>query len=362
MRAARLGGAILAGLLVFELCLRVYHPLPFRTRGDRIILPRGQSFTFENPGSRKLDRLVRYRTNSIGFRGPDPPPDWNRRLTLLTIGGSTTACVYLADGQTWTDRLAVRLAATRPDIWINNAGLDGQSTFGHLVLLRDVVVALRPRMALFLIGTNDVERSDATGFDAALTPGRSGGAHRLVTFLADHSELAAMAENLARAARAHRAGFGHSEVDLRAVRHVSFDDSAIQAVLARHRRDYLDGYRRRVAEIVATSRSHRIEPVLITQPALFGETVDPATGVDLRDVQVNGRGNGALEWRLLELYNDVTRDVANATHSLLIDLAREMPKDSRYYYDFLHFTKEGAALVGDLVSRDLGRWIPFRNE
>jgi len=70
-------------------------------------------------------------------------------------------------------------------------------------------------------------------------------------------------------------------------------------------------------------------------------------------VQVNGRGNGTLEWRLLELYNDVTRRVAVAQGLLLIDLARELPKDSRLFYDFLHFTNEGAAKVAEIVAQHL---------
>ena len=67
-----------------------------------------------------------------------------QRGDILTIGGSTTECVYLSDGKTWTDRFAQRLAAVRPDSWVNNAGLDGQSTYGHLVLLRNFVFSLHP--------------------------------------------------------------------------------------------------------------------------------------------------------------------------------------------------------------------------
>jgi hypothetical protein len=33
----------------------------------------------------------------------------------------------------------------------------------------------------------------------------------------------------------------------------------------------------------------------------------------------------------------------------VIDLAHQLPKDSRYFYDFLHFTNDGALRVGDIV-------------
>ena len=92
----------------------------------------------------------------------------------------------------------------------------------------------------------------------------------------------------------------------------------------------------------------------MTQPALFGDDADPTTGVQLARVKVNGRGNGHLEWRLLEMVNDETRRVAAEQGILLIDLARELPKDSKYFYDYLHFTNAGAARVGEIAAAHLG--------
>lgn len=41
------------------------------------------------------------------------------------------------------------------DLWINNAGLDGQSTFGHIFLMKDYIKKLKPKVVLFLVGSND---------------------------------------------------------------------------------------------------------------------------------------------------------------------------------------------------------------
>ena len=352
----RLIASALGGLALLELCLRIYNPLPFRVRGDRIVLPYRQSYTFHTTGTTKLDPVVHHTKNSLGFRGPEPPRDWAAHLTVFTIGGSTTECLFLSDGKTWTDQLARRLAAVRPDTWVNNAGLDGQSTFGHLILLRDVISELRPRYALFLIGINDVARDRANTYDAALEARNTSAAHRLFTFAADHSEIAAVAQNVVRATHARQAGFGHGEVDLRRARTLVLDPPVMAAELDKHRTRYVPAYAARVRQIVETCRAAHIEPVLITQPALFGDAVDPATGVDLRTVQSSGGANGLLDWKLLELYNDATRRTAADAHVLLVDLARELPKDSRLFYDYVHFTNEGAALVGDIV---FGRLAPL---
>jgi lysophospholipase L1-like esterase len=344
-------------LALLEIGLRIYQPVPFRVKGQKINLPVREVTIYRHPETHKLDPLTRDTKNSLGFRGPEPPRDFAKHLTLLTIGGSTTECHFLDDGKTWTDVMSRTLQADFPGIWVNNAGLDGQSTYGHLVLLNDFVAALRPAIAVFLIGINDVGLERTNGFDAALTPDSAKRWHALETFLIDHSELLSFAQNVYRASRAHQAGFGHSEVDLRTVNRLSLDERTMEAELQRHQRLYLDSYAERVGSIVKISRRSGIEPVLVTQPALFGETVDPTTGVDLATVQVNGGANGALAWRRLEMYNDVTRRIANRDGVLLIDLAHEMPKDSRLFYDFLHFTNAGAERVGLLIAAGLAPHI-----
>jgi lysophospholipase L1-like esterase len=348
---------LLLGFVTLELCLRIYNPLPFRVRGDRIVLPAGQVYRFDNHHAPKLDPITHHTKNSLGFRGPEPPRDFDQRLRILTVGGSTTECLFLSDGKTWTDRMARHVLAIDSTAWINNAGLDGQSTNGHLVLLRNFIVALKPNLVIFLVGANDVGLDSANGYDSALVPPDTT-ARRIQTFVIDHSEVVAVVQNAYRAAWTRQRGFGHSQIDVSTLPQRSIDEQTIDRTLQEHRTRYLDGYTRRLTTLAELCRANGIQPVFVTQPALFGEAVDAGTGIDLSTVQVNGRGNGTLEWRLLEIYNDVTRRVAAAQGLLLIDLAHEMPKDSRLFYDFLHFTNEGAAQVGDIVAQHLAPRLP----
>jgi hypothetical protein len=41
----------------------------------------------------------------------------------------------------------------------------------------------------------------------------------------------------------------------------------------------------------------------------------------------------------------------------LIDLARELPKDSKYFTDWVHYSNDGAVLVGDIVFSHLQPWL-----
>ena len=58
-------------------------------------------------------------------------------------------------------------------------------------------------------------------------------------------------------------------------------------------------------------------------------------------------------YAVVELYNNTLRQVAEKDQVLLIDLAREMPRNSAYYYDYLHYTEAGAAEVAEIIYRDL---------
>ena len=74
----------------------------------------------------------------------------------------------------------------------------------------------------------------------------------------------------------------------------------------------------------------------------------------IRTLAATARGpadpvNGRVAWKVLELYNERTRRVALETGAHLIDLAREMPKTSRFYYDFLHFSNAGARRVAAIL-------------
>jgi len=350
-RAGILLGQLLLVLIVFEALLHIYNPLPFRVRGHRIVLPVLARYTLHNDGVSKLDPVTHHTKNSLGFRGPEPPGDFSQRLTVLTIGGSTTECFYLSDGKTWTDQVARQLARSFPGIWVNNAGLDGQSTYGHLILLHDFVARLRPRVAVFLIGANDIGLDAGNPYDAALTPPAST-IRSLASFATDHSELAGLAQNLLRVARARSGGFGHGQIDVRTIQRLQDDERETAEAMRTFARP-LPAFAARVAAIVEQSRRAGIEPVLVTQPWLNGDAIDPATGVDLSVVQVRGAANGRLWWRVQEMYNDVTRQTAHDHGVLLIDAAREMPKDSRLFYDFLHYTNEGAARLGEIVATRL---------
>ena len=356
--------AILAGFTVSFVLLEIlfcfYRPFELRVRGGRISLPMNCKTVFSNHSFSKLDPQVIQTRNSLGFRGQDPPADFSNYLTVITIGGSTTECFYLSDDRTWPARLGTRLEEKFPHVWINNAGLDGHSTHGHLCLLDQYVTSLRPKVVLFLIGLNDVGNQGPLIFDRRLERTARQGrntAEKTYFFILQHSAVFSLLDNFRRYRKAVRAGLTHANVDHRqlvldAANTQETSEKEWLQILEQHRVQYLPRYEQRVRQLIETCRVQGIVPVFLTQPALYGPAVDDVTQVDLRLVNVNGM-SGNTRWKILELYNDVTREVAAKERLLLIDLGAQMPKSSRYFYDYHHFTNAGADAVADLICGEL---------
>jgi lysophospholipase L1-like esterase len=352
---------LLAAAVLTELCLRVYNPIYVPLRADRIELPVNRVFTGRVLNNKKVDPVQVTTYNGIGLRGPEYPAQPERFIKIFTVGGSATACVALSDGRTWPDVLLRRLSQGRSDVWLNNAGLDGHSTFGHLVLLDSHLRKYRPDYIVYLVGVNDAGRSDLSQFDAGLTGGGASWRNRIVAA----SELLATAQVLYRSLRAFDLGLNHDYAhDLTTMPRLPAPTAEQRsAELARHRSEFLGAYRQRLEALLAKTREIGAVPVFVTQPGLIGSGVDPATGVEIGTLQYLGpltaglqtRGplTAGLQWEVLELYHDVLRQLAAERGVLLVDAARQMPKDSALYYDWYHYSIEGAQRMGEIVAAGL---------
>lgn len=356
MRLGALTLSLAVSLLLVELVLQVHNPFVSRVSHDRIVLPAHQRYELEGIGFRGLDPSIVHVKNSLGFRGGEPPE--GEATALIFVGGSTTEMFYQDEPKTWAHRVGARLHPEVPDLWWQNAGLDGHSTFGHRVLVEDYLTRLAPDVVVYMIGTNDVGHESAKSFDREAM--RAGvdlrGPVAFVKSLATRSEVAALGVRLYRWNRARSLGLHHDDLQLAELPTVELPDREIAALIERHRLRYHPGFRERVEALVSTTRAFGGEPVLVTQPLLIGAGTDDATGVNLAKIEVDlyEKGlSGEAAWRLLESYNDVTRAVAREQGVALIDVARELPKSSRYFYDPVHFTNDGSAAVAEIIAEGL---------
>lgn len=176
----------------------------------------------------------------------------------------------------------------------------------------------------------------------------NGFSHKVREFIFDF-EVPSTILNLIRVYRASGHGFNHGHNNLPGSSHRTMSQSEIQQLVDEHAAKFIPGFRQRLSLLVEMSRLGGIEPVLMTQPLLLGSGTDPQTGVSLETIQYRGDWNGAAWWRVLEAYNDTTREIARENNIKLIDLAQLLPKNSLYYYDIMHFNNEGAEQVANII-------------
>lgn len=341
---------LLVALVLCEIVLRIYNPFTNFTKQGKLVLPASQQTVFENKWIKQLDSKIKYSRNALGFRGPMPTDSISKLNSIITVGGSTTECRFLSDSTTWPYLLGKELKDSIPNLWLNNAGIDGHSTFGHLLLMKEYISRLKPKYVVLLTGVNDVETEKPESFDVmSENKLQYSSVKAFLKSLLNKTEIGATVFQLYNIRSAYKKGLIHKEVDFKQLKDTTYTPAYIQETINKQK-NYLVGYQTRLQEIINICKANNIKPTLLTQPSLYGSYVDSTTGIrmDLKFHESNAGKNNLLQEQVLEEYNNVVR--AFRTQATVIDLAKLMPKNTAYYYDFIHFNKQGAVKVAEIVS------------
>lgn len=341
---------LIVALVLCEIVLRIYNPFSTYTKQGKLVLPANQKTVFQNKWIAQLDKEIYYSRNALGFRGPAPTDSISKLNSIISIGGSTTECKFLSDSTTWPFLLGEALKDSIPDVWLNNAGIDGHSTFGHLHLLKEYVLKLKPKYILLLTGVNDVETEQPESFDL-MNDNRVhyNSFKQFFKSVLNKTEIGSTFFQFYAIRLAYKKGLIHKEVDFKHLPDTTFSAAYMQETVTKQK-PYLSGYQTRLQEIITLCKANNIKPVLLTQPSLYGAYTDSTTGIkmDTKYFGDNSSMNNLLQEQVLEEYNHVVRSFAN--QATVIDLSKLMPKNTAYYYDFIHFNKAGAKKVAAIVA------------
>ena len=108
---------------------------------------------------------INYVKDAYGFRGRTKPIS---KIDILTVGGSTTDERYLNLADTWSEQLELNFKGIDKNIDVVNAGIDGQSTFGHVWNFKNwfrKIDEFSVKYILFLIGFNEKEYAGRHDFN-----------------------------------------------------------------------------------------------------------------------------------------------------------------------------------------------------
>jgi lysophospholipase L1-like esterase len=248
--------------------------------------------------------------NSFGMRG-DVPPD-EGRYRLLTIGGSTTICVYLDDAKAWPYLLQQRLRdALGPEsVWVGNVGRPGHSTAEH-VLQVDKLLQQPPEVdaLVLLIGINDLlmSLSNTTGAPARVDPDPRAMLRRAFSVFPDWDE-----------------------------------DSPW----------YL---RNAVGRLIRLRGWH---PMPFQKEGIYA--MDEKGGPNFFHLKPGAKYYSAEALAgAMKTYNDALLEVCREREAECVDMASEFPRNTTVFYDDAHFTEAGSAMLAQRLAAYLMKHEPL---
>ena len=346
---------LIVAFFLMELALNIYNPFGFRLKGNNIIL--------ENNTIRHLitnNKEIIHTKNSLGLRGPELVD--NESVKIISIGGSTTENFYHDDSKTWSqlfnNKFSVKI---NKSLWVNNAGLDGHSTFGHIKLIVDYIIKIKPDVIIFLIGANDVGLNKENSFDIVydfsfdkllIVGNQRYLARNLVSFLATKSEFFSLLVNLYRYyikteySHIYRNPPDHTmQIDYQndGERNSIYPFSDFIKEYNLLKDNSLPQYSERIIKIIDLSNKYNFKPIFMTQPTIHG--IDAEDNFQKKKISA-----GDKFYLNLELYNNKLRDISKRYQIDLIDLAILMPKNENFYNDKIHLTGEGLEHISDIVT------------
>lgn len=324
-------------IILFEIYLQVKNPFQNRIEGNRIVLPKNVVYEFENKLQGDLDSLIVHKKNNWGLRGKI----WqgNEQFKFLFVGGSTTECFYLNEGQDWPNKTIAILQNRCQKVSIagNNAGLDGHSTFGHKILLEDHLLALKPTHIVFLIGCNDIALQGLNKFDLQQMSTKKRWYQKIKIFQ--------LYMNLRRKRNAKKMGLGHQFVDFKKV-NLSDTSGWRKHTIAD---SFVAQYKQRVSKLIQLCLSKKIQPIFLTQTSLLGYAIDRHTGQFIGSWEYQGKS--ALHyWNVLNAYNAALIEVCMREKVRCFDVSTLLEKRTEYFYDYFHFNRTGSDKMANLMA------------
>lgn len=320
--------------------------------------------------------------NGLGMRG-DPMGD-GHRYRILTVGASTTICVYLDDSVAWPHRVQERLNATlgSGSVWVGNVGRPGHNT--HLNALQlEKLLSQYPEIdaATFLLGAADL----LIHMSSSLNPGmlRVATAKRRT-----RSPLAAAFgafpgwDDTAPWYLRNTLGRVWRIVSWEPVRGLpTMDTTGVfvtqQRLLRTQADEYLESappleaalaaYVRSVGRLADIAQEAGVRPIFITQPSLWDPGLAEAEqrllwggGPPMGHKELgNAYYSVAVLAQTMEQYNEALLGFCGSRGVECIDAAPQVPRNSEMFYDDAHYTETGSERMTTIVSEYLLRTPPL---
>jgi hypothetical protein len=305
---------------------------------------------------RESDGLVqkpyRVRTDAHGFMLPYQhyeKPDF----TLVFLGGSTVACIYVDEDQRYPCLVGQLLEEkTGKKITSINSGVGGNNSLNSLDILLNKLIPVKPDAVILMHNLNDLVALIYDKTYWSQNPSRKPiinfsfyknftGLKALSTLARDMyiPNLHAATRILSKKIFGKKVKDPDDEFAYIRGKKLTVDEAAI-----------LDEFKMNLNTFINICRARRITPVLMTQFNRYKPHPDPKV---LAAMQGFESDSGVPVSEFMDLYakfNQAIREVGQENGVLVIDLAALIPPDQRYMYDVVHLNPRGSRLAAQVIS------------
>lgn len=351
---------LLIGVVVIELIFGSWFSR--ENKLDRLFVVRDHVAKIELNGFYPYHKpSIEITKDRYGFRGGASTFNNPAAIDILCVGGSTTQQVYIEDGYTWPAVLEKELKTNGIELNVANAGIDGQSTFGHIKnfeLWFPEVPDLKPQYIFFYVGINDFHRKGSlAGSDDIM---RNSFLARMRGSAKDNSAIYGLLRSVMGMVEADRSELSHTHIKFEEHKYgteglipeSNYDDFHM---------DGLDAFEQRLRLLVKYSQEIGATPVFITQPSrrfkFDGKNEVSGLSSPFKRRILGYNFNGIDYYRGMIEMNKVIKKVAESHHLLVIEQTKLGLLTDESFYDFTHTTPLGSEIIGKHVASSFMNYL-----
>jgi len=316
-------------------------------------IPRSVQMSFPDTGLYKGFSGSVYTRDKFGLRG-----DYNQldQIDVLTVGGSTTDQRYIDDNLTWQEHLRDYLEhETGSNFSIVNAGVDGQSTYGHIENFEhwfSFIPKLRARYVLYYVGLNDKYEGLVSLSDDYVSPvvasKESESKEKTLSLLRKSAFYNAWINAVGYVRR--DSGMGH--------RKTNWDEenwihSSVETGEWKNDWPYLEAYMERLSTLIDMTENWGGKVIIVNQKSLHSRYNDSTFEVL---VPKEWSAEKAIRIvRLEQVYASATIAVCKLKAAICIDLFNDLKYQLKeaHFYDYDHNNPAGTELIGKYIGQQL---------
>ncbi|MBX3415827.1 MAG: hypothetical protein KF708_24300 [Pirellulales bacterium] len=293
---------------------------------------------------------ARFQANSLGVRGEEWPAR-DQAYRILCLGGSTTECAYLDQGEAWPQLLADRLNRDGAEpVWVGNAGVVGYTSEQHQKFVEQSPLMAEIDALVVLVGINDLLKFLET---EQLQVDRAA-AEALLDYQRPFWAKTSTRELARRWVNVYAVQLATHYEDPEGRHHIVRRQERQGA--EQHRElppleRAIDEYGQRLHRMAEVCREKHVRLLFVTQPVLW----DPALSGEADELLWLGWGRAGTFYDQMALrggideFNARLVQVARETGVPLVDLS-SMDGQLKYFYDDCHFNELGSSFVAEQVA------------